>query len=157
MKKILIALDYNSAAKNIAEMGHAIAKAMNADLTIAHVITEPEYYAMQYASGLKFGLSHITNLVENVEDVKQQANDFLKSIVLNLNDHTIHTILLYGEVDESILSYGEEQKVDLIVIGSHRHSGINRFLHADLAENILLQSKVPLLTIPTGDELSLTL
>ena len=45
MKKILIALDYNPTAQKIAETGFSLAKAMNAQVVLLHVIADPVYYS----------------------------------------------------------------------------------------------------------------
>ena len=45
LKKILIALDYDPTAKKVAEAGYTLAVAMNAEVTLLHVISDPVYYA----------------------------------------------------------------------------------------------------------------
>jgi len=47
MKKILIALDYNPSAQKIAEAGHALSKALGAEVCLTHVIGDTAYYAME--------------------------------------------------------------------------------------------------------------
>jgi nucleotide-binding universal stress UspA family protein len=48
MKKVLIAVDRHESAEKIAKSGYAIARSMQAEITLAHVITEPAYYAEEY-------------------------------------------------------------------------------------------------------------
>jgi nucleotide-binding universal stress UspA family protein len=45
MKKVLIALDYDQTAQKVAEVGFAMAKAMNAEVTLLHVLSESIYYS----------------------------------------------------------------------------------------------------------------
>ena len=45
MKKVLIALDYNPTAQKVAEAGFSMAKAMNAEVILLHVISDPVYYS----------------------------------------------------------------------------------------------------------------
>ena len=40
----MIALDYDSSADKVAETGYTIAKTLNAEIAVVHVITEPSYY-----------------------------------------------------------------------------------------------------------------
>jgi hypothetical protein len=47
MKNIVAALDDNASSAIVADTGYMIAKAMNAELTLLHVITEPHYYSME--------------------------------------------------------------------------------------------------------------
>lgn len=44
MKTILIALDYNPTAIKVAESGFAMAKAMEAEVTLLHVLVNPLMY-----------------------------------------------------------------------------------------------------------------
>ena len=45
MKKVLIALDYEPPAQKIAETGYALAKGMNAEIVLLHVLSDANYYA----------------------------------------------------------------------------------------------------------------
>jgi nucleotide-binding universal stress UspA family protein len=45
MKKVLIALDYEPPAQKIAETGYILAKAMNAEIVLLHVLSDANYYA----------------------------------------------------------------------------------------------------------------
>jgi nucleotide-binding universal stress UspA family protein len=40
MKKVLIALDYNPTAQKVAEVGFSMAKSMNAEVSLLHVIAD---------------------------------------------------------------------------------------------------------------------
>lgn len=151
MEKILIALDYNSSAEKVAEMGFTVAKAMNAKIILAHVITEPAYYEMTYTTVMGYESGFIPDLNADVEEIKKEALRFLTAIVSNLGDTSIKTIVLDGEVEDAILKYSEKEKIDLIIMGSHRHKGIDRFLLPDVAAHVLKHSKIPLLTIPTNE------
>ena len=43
--KVLIALDYNPTAQKVAEVGFSMAKSMNAEVILLHVITDPVFYS----------------------------------------------------------------------------------------------------------------
>jgi nucleotide-binding universal stress UspA family protein len=43
MKKILIALDYNPTAQQVAETGYKLAKSMNAKVLLLHVVADYTY------------------------------------------------------------------------------------------------------------------
>jgi nucleotide-binding universal stress UspA family protein len=55
MKKILIAIDYNPTAQNIAQTGYSLAKSMNAEVTLLHVVADYTYYSsLDYSPILGF-------------------------------------------------------------------------------------------------------
>ncbi len=151
MKRILIAIDYNPNAERVAEMGYAVAKAMQAEVSIIHVITEPAFYALDYSPIMGYQGSYTNDNIALVEDIKKQAADFLDASVKHLGDANIKTRVLEGETAETILSYCKEWEADLIVMGSHSHRGLDRLLVSDIAADILKHSKIPLLAIPTED------
>ena len=153
MEKILIAIDYTPSAKKVAEAGYKIAKALNATIILAHAITDPDLYGMPYSTIIVMGYEtgFPADLKANIEHIKKEAQNYLDATVLHLGDKTIQTAVLEGEADEAILAYSKKQKVDLIVMGSHRHKGIDSLLLPDVAVKVLKHSKIPLLTIPTND------
>ncbi len=55
MKKILIAIDYAPSAQKVAEMGYEIGKALQAKMTLLHVIEDTNYYASVYDPIMGFG------------------------------------------------------------------------------------------------------
>lgn len=55
--------------------------------------------------------------------------------------------LLTGPVAETILTFAEQEQIDLIVIGSHGRSGIRRMLLGSVAESVLRNAKCPVLVV----------
>ncbi len=151
MKKIVVALDYNPSAEKVAEMGNLLAKAIKADLILVHVIREPEYYSPDYSPLMGFQGGYITSVMGPIENIKKEAVNFLAAIAQHLGGHAIKTEILEGEIAEAILEYSKSCNANFIVMGSHSHKGIDRLLIPDVAAHILRHSKIPLLTIPTGD------
>ena len=152
MKKILIAIDYNPTAEKVAETGYALAKAMGADVALVHVITEPAYYAMDYSPIMGYQGGYTTGTVEVIEDIKKEAAHFLSASVKHLGGNNIITAVLDGETTEAIIKYSIEWNADLIVLGSHKHHGLNKLFSSDTAAEILRHSKIPLLAIPTAED-----
>lgn len=152
MKKILIAIDYNSTAQYVAETGYAIAKAMQADVILVHVFAEAAYYAREYSPIMGYSGNYTDGTAALVEDIKEEASSFLSNTALHLGDENIKTKVLEGETTEAILDYSKECEVDLIVIGSHRHKGLEKLIVTDEAVHMVKHSTIPLLIIPTSDK-----
>lgn len=153
MEKILIAIDYTPSAKKVAEVGYKIAKALNAKIIMAHAITEPDLYGMPYSTIIIMGYESgfPADLKANIQHIKEEAQNYLDATVLHLGDKTIQTAVLEGDADEAILKYSKKQKVDLIIMGSQRHKGIDGLMLPDVAVKVLKHSKIPLLAIPISD------
>lgn len=149
MKKVLIAIDYNSTAQHVAETGYAIAKAIQADIVLVHVFSEAAYYANEYSPIMEYKGNYTDGTVALVEDIKYEAVSFLFNTALHLGDENIKKKVLEGETTKAILSYSIECEASLIVMGSHRHKGIERFIVTDEAVHMVKHSTIPLLIIPS--------
>lgn len=152
MKKVLIALDYNSSAQKIAEEGYALAKSMNAQTTLLHVVSDAAYYSSDIYSPL-MGFDSFTDFkfigTTSVEELKEAALDYLDKSKQHLNDNTIQAVVKEGDFGEQILETAKEIKADMIVMGTHSRRGLEKILVGSVAEKVLRHSTIPLLIIPT--------
>ncbi len=154
MKKILIALDYNPTAQKVAETGHDLAKAMNAQLILLHVTSDAPYYSsLDYSPIMGFeGFNSVVTIqTDNGEELKKAAQDYLDKSKKHLGDETIQTIVRSGVFGETILKTASEINADIIVMGTHSRRGLEKILVGSVAENVLHHSSIPLLIIPTKE------
>ncbi|MDB5201512.1 MAG: universal stress protein [Ferruginibacter sp.] len=151
MKKIIIAIDYNPSSQKVAETGYALAKKMNAEVVIVHVISDAAYYAMPYAPIMGYEGFIASNTAMLAEDLKTEAGNYLKATAKHLGDETIQTVILEGSVADTILSFAEKKEADLLVMGSHSHSGLYKLLIGDVAAKVLQHATIPMLIIPNKE------
>lgn len=57
------------------------------------------------------------------------------------------TAVLQGNPHEEILSYADEIGADLIVMGTHGRTGVDRYLLGSVTERVVRTSDVPVLTV----------
>lgn len=155
MNKILIALDYNPTAQKVAETGYNMAKAMNAEVCLIHVMADPTYYySRQYTPIMGFDSFSNAELLNSitVDELRNAAQDFLDKSKQHLGDESIITILEEGDAASNILETAKEQQADIIVMGTHSRRGLDKILMGSVAESVLHQSPVPLFIIPTREE-----
>jgi nucleotide-binding universal stress UspA family protein len=152
MKRILIAIDYDPPAQEIAESGYALAKSMNAQVILIHVVAESVYYSSLNYSPI-MGYDGFSNLdvvqVSTEEQLKKAAQDYLDKSKEHLGDPKIQTVIKEGDFAKNILSVADEMNVDIIVLGSHGRRGLDKILLGSVAEQVLHRTKVPLFIIPT--------
>jgi nucleotide-binding universal stress UspA family protein len=55
--------------------------------------------------------------------------------------------LLHGRPAEQLLDYAEQHDIDLISIGTHGRTGIDRFVMGSVAEKVIRRSEKPVLTV----------
>lgn len=155
MKKILIALDYNPTAERIAEAGYALAKATGAEVTLLHVVAEPNYYStLDYSPVMGYtGFSSPDMLMLFDEtEVKKASEDFLEQSKKHLGDDRISTLVGEGDCAEAILKAATNLNADIIVMGTHSRRGLDKILMGSIAEKVMHHSDIPLFIIPTKHE-----
>ena len=151
MKKVLIALDYNPTAQKIAEKGYALAKSMNAQTTLLHVISDAAYYSSDIYSPL-MGFDSFTDFksieTASPEELREAALDYLDKSKQHLNDNNIQTVVKEGDFGERIIETAAEINADIIVMGTHSRRGLEKILVGSVAEKVLRRSTIPLFIIP---------
>ncbi len=152
MNKILIALDFNPTSQRIAEVGYALAKAMNAEICILHVISNQTAYLptvldpiMGYTGFVDLDTLH----PEYSENLIKSAQEFLDKAKEHLGAINIETIVVEGDFSESILNTATKIKADIIVIGSHSKKWLETILLGSTTSQVLNHSNIPLLIVPT--------
>lgn len=74
----------------------------------------------------------------------KKATDYVENIGRAANID-IESIILEGKPANEIIDFAEKSDVDLIVMGTHGKTGIQRFLIGSVSENVVRHSKIPVL------------
>lgn len=161
MKKVLIAIDYHPTSEKVAEEGHRLAKKLGASTCLIHVRAESSYYNISYQSF--FGYEGMTAATPDPalaadpsfakdpslpSEVEKTTDDFLKSAARHLDDSTVETHMAEGDTDKAILEYAAEWNADIIVMGTHSRSGLEKLLMGNITAKVLEKTKVPMYMVP---------
>ena len=152
VKKVLIALDYNPTAQKVAEVGFSLAKAMNAEIILLHVISDPVYYSStEYSPIMGFNgfLETGQMQLDSIDGLKQAALHFLDKSRHHLGDKSIQTLVKEGDFAESILKAAKEFHADIIILGSHSRKWLENIVMGSVTEKVLRHTTIPLFIIPT--------
>lgn len=154
IKKVLIAMDYNPTAQKVAEVGYSIAKAMEAEVILLHIISNPIYYSSTEYSPI-MGFTGINETVpfqmqlETIEGLTNASQYFLDKTKKHLGDKTIQTVVKEGDFVENILKTAKSMHVDYIVMGSHSQKWLENIFMGSVTREVLNQTTIPVLIIPT--------
>lgn len=155
MKKILVAIDYNPTAQGIAERGYELAKSMNAEIILLHVVADYTYYSsLDYSPIMGFDTFSNLGVVQTntVIELQNAADEYLQKCKKHLGDPSIKTLVKDGDSGDAIIEAANNLKADVIVLGSHSRKGLDKILMGSVAEKVLRHSKVPLFIIPITEE-----
>lgn len=80
---------------------------------------------------------------EALEDIRARADDA---------GVEIETAIENGDPHRAILEYADEEAMDLVVMGTHGRSGLDRYLLGSVTERVVRASDVPVLTVRVEDD-----
>jgi len=151
MKKVLIALDYDTTAQKVAEVGYSLANTMGAEVTLLHVISEPIYYTSPgHTTIMGFSNAEDINAIQmdSVDGLKKASQNFLDKSKRYLGDNSIQTIVKEGNYADTILSTANKLHADLIVMGSHSRKWFENIVMGSVTKEVLYHTSIPLFIIP---------
>jgi len=142
LKKVLVPVDFSDTSDVALRYGKALAGAFGASLHVIHVVQEP--YAQPWAVEA-YGFSMATLQ----EDWIKEANTKLES-VLTADDRralkaTATTIL--GHPVSEILRFATDERVELIVMGTHGRGPLGHMVMGSVAERVVRHAPCPVLTV----------
>ena len=129
-------------------LGYAIylARKCSAQLHCVHVVDDSyQYWLTLDAAAIPAG-PPVEQLAEAAE--KQLAEFVASKVPAEL---TAVKKIVRGRPFVEIIRYAREKKVDIIVMGTHGHSGLTHILMGSVAEKVVRKSPCPVLTIRHPD------
>ncbi|WP_227379785.1 universal stress protein [Haladaptatus halobius] len=139
--RILIPTDGSDPAKSAVEMALNLAETHNATLHVLFIVDQPIS-----VSGIGEGFSGLDNLLDALEKEGHEATDV---IVNQAKERDIETkaAVRRGNPHDDILTYADENDINLIVMGTHGRTGVKRALLGSVTEDVVRHSEIPVLTV----------
>ncbi len=161
IKKIILATDFSDASNDAGCHALLLAHTYKEKLKVLHVfdvgawnVPSQHYLTMRgfdlTVGGLELTTEELDRLAESQEQVRQRGKDALKKLADSF-DLEVETIFTEGDPGHEIVRVAEELKADLIVLGTHGHSGWKRFTIGSVAEFVGRHAPCAVFTIrPKG-------
>jgi nucleotide-binding universal stress UspA family protein len=154
MKKILIGIDDSKFAEHAADYGFDLAHKLKAEVGLIHII-EPvvatQAGTIDSSIGAPFDNTIVMPELYNIQD--ENARKLIAATVKKYGEGIkITHFTEYGSTADGILECSKEFKADMIVIGTHSRTGIDRFLMGSVAEHVVRHADVPVLVVPMKHE-----
>ncbi|QLK26403.1 universal stress protein [Natrinema zhouii] len=138
---VLVPTDGSGHATAALELAATVADRHGAKLHLLSVVDElPEVIDAGSAA-----------LSEQLEDNVQQVLDDAASTATQAGVDDVTTTIAAGSVPREVTTYADEEGIDLIVMGTHGHTGLDRHLLGSFTERVIRTSPVPVLTTQTHD------
>ena len=139
-KKILVPVDFSSGSERAVAKAAELARVMNAEIELLHVYQLP-VFALPDSS-----VTVSPTYVADLTDRAQKALDKHRS-ALAAEGLVASTKLMEGMPAQAITDHAAQIHAEMIVMGTHGHSGFKRFLLGSTAERVVRMATVPVLSV----------
>lgn len=141
IKKVLFSTDFSQDADEVLSYAISVAEKYGAEIDILHVVH-------QLADMTNFYVPHMSFDVIEAEMEDAARANLEKVCKEKLEGKIPYSISIRKGVPyREIISASEESGSDIIVMGTHGHTGIDHVLFGSTAEKVVRNSKVPVLTV----------
>ncbi len=141
IKKILVPIDFSDYSKNALKYAVNIVKTFKAEMFLIYVV-EPVIYPPDFSMGQIAIPSVNTEWDERAKDeLKKLADTEIPKEI------KVQTIIKTGKPFIEIIDTAAEKDIDLIVIATHGHSGVEHILFGSTAEKVVRKAPCPVLTL----------
>jgi len=150
LKKILIAIDDSPFAEHAAAYGFDIAYTYNAKVGLVHIVEPMVMPVTTTDPTISSSLPGIGMNDLELLDIQNNAGETLieKTIKKFAKGLEVTQFNEFGSTADGILACSEQFKADLVVVGTHSRTGLDRFLMGSIAEEVIRHSLVPVLVVP---------
>jgi len=136
-KKILFCTDFSENSRPAWELAVDYAKVFGAQLLILHVLDVPGY------------VDWAEKLHEILEETQRRANERLQSMAKECSQMVkdVKTYCRIGMAAGEVVSFAQEESVDLIVVGTHGRTGVKHLVMGSVARSVLKTAHRPMLIV----------
>ena len=147
ISKIMVGIDGSEQSINAADYAIAIAKRHDAEMIAVNALTSDVGYA--YSSpGVESPPLTIREIILLAEDeVKKWFNGIKEKADKRGIRLRSEIIMVKRSAVSAMLDYAEEQKIDLIVVGTRGRSGMKKMLLGSVASGLVTYAACPVLVV----------
>ena len=140
-RRILHSTDFSAASAPAFQRAAMLAKACRVPLVLLHVMTPPSPFIGEGTTPHTYA--------ELLLLARRSARKRLTALLTRARRQGIRAqaVFVEGLPAEEILRATRRARADLVVIGTHGRSGVSRLFMGSVAERVVRESRVPVLTV----------
>jgi nucleotide-binding universal stress UspA family protein len=145
LQRILVPIDFSEHSKNALKYAIPFAQQFHASLDLLYVV-EPTIYPADFSFG-QIGFPNVE------EELRVRGNNELEHLITKeiLGKVGARKVVRTGKPFYEINEYAREEDMDLIIIATHGHSGMEHILFGSTAEKVVRKAPCPVLIVRTGE------
>ena len=141
LRRILVPIDFSEHSKKALTYAASFAKTFDAELLLVFVVEQAAYPA-------DFGFGQVT-LPSFERELSDRGERELEKLAHSpfLNNCSVRSIVRTGNPYVEIISTAHEEHIDLIIIATHGHTGVEHLLFGSTAEKVVRKAPCPVLVV----------
>lgn len=146
MKTILAAVDFSEVTPKIIEYSVLLGKKFGYKVYVVHIAApEPDFV------GYDPGPQVVRDLrAEQLTDEHKKLLEYRDKIASNGLE--AEALLVQGRTVEEIIKISKKLNAEFILLGARHHSALHKFIRGSNLEEVISESKIPVIVIPEVKE-----
>ena len=145
LQRILVPIDFSEHSKNALKYAIPFASRFRASIDLIYVV-EPTIYPADFSFS-QIGFPNVE------EELRNRGSDELDNLIKNeiAGEVPARKVVRTGKPFYEINQYADEESIDLIIIATHGHTGMEHILFGSTAEKVVRKAPCPVLVVRTGE------
>ncbi|MCI0708272.1 MAG: universal stress protein [Ignavibacteriae bacterium] len=145
LRSILVPIDFSAHSKNALKYAVPFARQFHASIELLYVV-EPTVYPADFSFG-QVGFPNVED--EMRKRAAKQLDRLVKDEVAGVV--TAGRTIRVGRPFYEINQHAKDRKIDLIIIATHGHTGMEHILFGSTAEKVVRGAPCPVLVVRSGE------
>lgn len=143
IRRVLAPVDFSDFSMLAVQYAADLATAYGATLAVLHVLDEMAQKSAFAPSG------GVPAFVPQSDELARKTQHKLDELITRLNYDAVNieTFMVIGSPAQKIVQFSESHSVDLVVMASHGHTGIKRWLLGSVTEKVVRTAPCPTFTV----------
>jgi nucleotide-binding universal stress UspA family protein len=150
-RKIMIATDGSKCSMLAADKGIELARLSGSKVYAVYVVSTADLFSIDgdYSSSMGVNPNWESTYEVMYEALKKQGQQAVKYIkdLGERKEINVETVLLEGHPADELIRYAEEEKMDIVIMGTVGKTGLDRLLLGSVTGNLGRHSKVPVMVV----------
>jgi nucleotide-binding universal stress UspA family protein len=141
LKKLLFPVDLSGVSSKIASSVIALGEKLDAEIHLVHVAATLEEIAGLYGPAPVL-VDYEKEVIRGAERALEKfEQEFFREYPKKKR------VVLQGDPVEELIEYISDEKMDLVVMGTHGRKGADKILFGSVADQVVKKSPVPVMTV----------
>jgi len=145
LRKILVPIDFSDYSKKALHYAIPFARQFKATINLLYVV-EPTIYPADFSFG-QIGMPNVEN------ELRTKGEQELRELIANEIKGAVpaEAFVKVGLPFVEVVSFAKDEKIELIIVATHGHTGVEHVLFGSTAEKIVRKAPCPVLVVRSDE------